>query len=949
MDHTRQRGSQGGAAASRRFAPRPESVALARRFVRTTLGGGVGSDAVETAQLLVSELMTNVVLHARTTAEVTVRASDHQVHVQVSDHQPCRGLVSQGRLPYTGPGQGLAVVEQLASRYGVETGDDRKTVWCELRLDGQSPAASEPPASPPDPPTSAPPSPWGTPVPPCGSPAHTVTLIDLPDTLFLASQHHRHRLLRELTLAAYAGEDIGVRPEELATAHDMNNLINAGMTVALAELPSVSDIHSLRLSLPADAAQAVFTLRHVLDLADKAAREERLLTWPALPQNRAFRHWLLDQITGQLAGGPATAWTVVPREPSASPTEPVPWDASHVWASRVPTIAADDENRIIAANGPAADMLGWQVDELVGRRLTVLIPEHLRERHMASFTSLLLTGRPRILGRSVPLPALHRDGRLVPVRLFIQTQGMADGRTVFVARLSPRTAPPAPSPLPPGAGEGRTSAPQQQPGGPHLPDVTSPGVMRSDVTSPNLTSPDLMNAGVMNAGVTNPDGAAESDVTEHDPRTGGRDEAGESASERRLLADIGEALSSTPNLDEGLQRVCRMLTQRLADWCVVDLLNESDQLERFCVSHRSPTTLPAEAYAGRLPPVTGSARGPLARVLQGAGPLLLTEIPPPSEVSSPLDARYSELFERMGANSSVIAPLRTRGAVFGALTLARTGDEQPFTEEALPLIGDLVRSLALGVEHARLYQETRQIAERLQRSLLPVLPDIPHLRMAARYAPSSTTAQIGGDWYDSFVVPNGRTAVVIGDVAGHDLEAAVAMSQLRSMLRGIAIDCQEPPEEVLRRLDMANHTLSQEATATCIYAIVTGPRTGPWELKHSSAGHLPPLLTTREGETRYLEGGAGLLLGMEPDMPRPGATNSLPAHSTLLLYTDGLIERRDESLDHAMDRLRRHTAELADEPLDVFCDELLIGLSADSADDIAFLALRPEPTEPRQQ
>ncbi len=247
------------------------------------------------------------------------------------------------------------------------------------------------------------------------------------------------------------------------------------------------------------------------------------------------------------------------------------------------------------------------------------------------------------------------------------------------------------------------------------------------------------------------------------------------------------------------------------------------------------------------------------------------------------------------------------------------------------------------MDNARLYQDTRSIAERLQRSLLPVLPQVEGLQLAARYAASSATAQVGGDWYDSFLLPHGDTGLVIGDVTGHDLDAAIAMSQLRSMFRGIAVDREEPPAEVLRRLDLANHSLHREATATCVYGVLKGSARGPWELKHSSAGHPPPLLTTRDGRARYLGGGAGLLLGMDPDVTRETARHMLPAHSTLVLYTDGLVERRHEHIDDALERLRLHAAGLAHEPLDTFCDELLIGLGADSTDDIAVLAVRPTP------
>ncbi|WP_079107028.1 SpoIIE family protein phosphatase [Streptomyces sp. NRRL S-1521] len=864
---------------SQRFPEAPTSAAAARQLVRAALAG-IPTEPADTAELLVGELVTNAVLHARTEVEVSVQRQDGRIRVRVSDDRPDRRPVPRHCPPYTGAGRGLDLVEHLASRYGVEVDVRRKTVWFELWMGGPPP-----------------PSPgWGTAVPRAGS-GSTVTLVDVPSALCSASQQHRHAVLRELTLAAAAGGVPGVRAEDLVTANDIDHVLSACTAIVSSGPLPDAPLRSLRLPLPAGAAPAVRVLRRVLDVAEEAAREEHLLTLPALPRGRAFQDWMFDQILGQLAGDRPTAWTVVPHEPEVSVSELLPWDASHVRASRSPTIVADEGNRIVAANGAAAGLLGWQPDDLVGRRLTTLIPEHLRRRHSAAFTSLLLTGRARIVGRSVPLPALHRDGHVVPVRLYIETQETADGRTVFVARLAPRAAASPDSP------------------DPHSEVAPLPEDTR--VPAPPVPEP---------------------------PRGAGRAQTDMKALDRlTLLADTGATLSNSLDLKEGLHTVGRLLTQRLADWCAVDLFTDDAQVDRVCVVLGDVLGPRPAVHEGRLPPVSEASRGPLARALRGAGPLLLTGAPPTNQAGSALDTDYLELFRRLGAGSSVVAPLSARGEIFGALTVTRATERRAFTEEDLSLVGDLVRSMALGVANARLYQQTRNIAERLQRSLLPPLPEVDNLQLAARYAASSTTAQVGGDWYDSFGLPNGDTAVVIGDVTGHNLDAAIAMSQLRSMLRGIAMDRQEPPEVVLRRLDLANHSLYREATATCLYGLVKGTPQGPWELSHSSAGHLPPLLTTWEGDARYIEGGSGLLLGVEPTMPRKTATTVLPPRSTVLLYTDGLIERRDEPLDRGLDRLCRYATRLAREPLETFCDELLIGLGADSADDIAVLAIRPAP------
>ncbi|MFD0318969.1 SpoIIE family protein phosphatase [Streptomyces flavalbus] len=860
---------------SRRLSPAPENVTAARRFVRAALAGAA-PDVLDTAELLTGELVTNAVVHARTEAEVWAWADGGRAQVRVSDRRPEWGVVPHERHPYASTGRGLALLRELAASYGVHSDAERKTVWFDLWPEAAAP------------PTSA----WETLAPPGRT--VTVALRDVPYTLYWAAQQHWEGLLRELLLVSLSGGAAGVPPKDLAVAQDTSHLVSSSMTAAVEQETPDSTTLSLRVAFAADAAPGVATLRRVVDAAEAAARQGDLLALPALPQIRGFRHWLFDEIAGQLSGAYPTSWTQAPGTPGASPAQLAPWDASEVEAADVPTVAADDRNRIIAVNHSAASLLGWQAHELVGRRLTALMPEHLRARHRAAFTSLLLTGESRILGRSIPVPALHRDGRAIPVRLFIQTQEAVDGRTVFVAQLTATTAPPAPSEPP--REEGYVTRPV--PGPSRLPT------------------------------------AAERRATAVDGRR--------AAEWLPVFAATSRALTSTLDPPEMLRRVCRVLTRHLADWCAADLLDEHGRAERVCIVHRDPRARISAEHLGRLPAAPENTGDPLSRVLRGAGPLLVTDLSPLRPTQSPLDARQRDLVTRLGGGSAVLAPLRARRGVVGALTMVRVRDEEPFVKDDLVLISELVRSIALGVDDARLHQSTRSNAEQLQRALLPELPRVGQLELTARYVPSSATAEVGGDWYDAFTLPDGDTALVIGDVSGHDLQAAVAMSTLRNMLRGIAVDRQEPPGVVLRRVDLASGTLSPELTATCVYGVLKGDG-GRWSLHHASAGHPPPLLTTRSGEARYLDTGGGLLLGVDPGAPRPSAHDELPPYSTLLFFTDGLIERRGEPIDDALERLRQHTGAYARAPLDVFCDELIIQLGADSTDDIALLALRPTP------
>jgi serine phosphatase RsbU (regulator of sigma subunit) len=204
-------------------------------------------------------------------------------------------------------------------------------------------------------------------------------------------------------------------------------------------------------------------------------------------------------------------------------------------------------------------------------------------------------------------------------------------------------------------------------------------------------------------------------------------------------------------------------------------------------------------------------------------------------------------------------------------------------------------------------------------------------------------SQVGGDWYDAFELKDGTLMLVIGDVVGHDLTAAAGMAQLHGILRALAWDHTGPPGAVVDRLDDAMPAITTVPMATLVLARVEGhPPAGPWTLRWTSAGHPPPLLLTPGGHAQYLEAGQGLVLGtpVGTGESRPNATQRLPPGSTLLLYTDGLIEIPGSDLGTGLDRLCRHALTLAHAPLDTQCDQLLARMPPGSTDDVALLALR---------
>jgi PAS domain S-box-containing protein len=410
-----------------------------------------------------------------------------------------------------------------------------------------------------------------------------------------------------------------------------------------------------------------------------------------------------------------------------------------------------------------------------------------------------------------------------------------------------------------------------------------------------------------------------------------------------LLAETTTQLTSTLNSDETLDRLVRLAVPRIADWAVVDLITEGDEVERAIVMHHEDGVYTArQDLQGPMPPVPAASPMPLSRALRGAASTLVTPQTYQGEPDSGIAIEQARLFEETGMHSAAIAPIKGLREVIGALTLGRSHQRTALTADDLSLLEDIARRTGLALDNARLYQRQRKVAETMQRHLLPHLPAVPGLQMAARYLPAPDESQVGGDWYDAFTLADGMTALVIGDVVGHDLDAAAGMAQIRSMLRAYAWGHQEAPSSIMRRLDESTR-LAGVSMVTLVFGVLGQTDDGAWRLTWTTAGHPPPLLVTHDGQARYLTGGHGMLLGTGTSPARTDASLVLPPQATLVFYTDGLVERRDRPIDDGLERLRRHAASLAHRPLAAFTDLLLERTrptGEENDDDVAVLGLR---------
>lgn len=410
----------------------------------------------------------------------------------------------------------------------------------------------------------------------------------------------------------------------------------------------------------------------------------------------------------------------------------------------------------------------------------------------------------------------------------------------------------------------------------------------------------------------------------------------------RLHYDPGMVAQAGPlDKDERLSRIEAVTGAALAHLDVEQLLAELLDRVVELLEVDTAAVLLVDTVSGSL--VLSAARGIEVDVYRrvhirlGAGFAgRVAALKRPVMVEQVDDSMFANPLVEEGIASLLGAPMLSGGDLVGVLQVGSLASRR-FTEEEAGLLQLVADRVALSTQ-TRLVATERAAAAALQRSLLPTaLPALAGLDLAARYIPGGTSG-VGGDWYDVFSLPSGQLAMVIGDVVGHGLPAAVVMGRFRSALRAYALESSDPGE-VLARLDRKAQHFEAGMMATVLYAVLDASL----ERVHISlAGHPAPVLAPAGGPVEFVDLPIDLLIGVESGWPRRTTAIELSAGDLLCFYTDGLVERRDRPLDEGLRRLRDS---IMPGPAEAVCSAVLSQVlgGQPAADDVAILVARRTP------
>jgi|HubBroStandDraft_4_1064222.scaffolds.fasta_scaffold00011_113 PAS domain S-box-containing protein len=363
-----------------------------------------------------------------------------------------------------------------------------------------------------------------------------------------------------------------------------------------------------------------------------------------------------------------------------------------------------------------------------------------------------------------------------------------------------------------------------------------------------------------------------------------------------FLARAGEVLAESLDLQATLDRLLAIMVPEFGDWAAIDLFDEDERLQTAAAIHAdAEKTRLVKRLVGRY---THHPRydPTIAATLRTGQPIVVREVR--DEVLKRAAApNLLAVIRELAPHSAVTIPLRSRGRTIGSLVAYWSETPRRYRDADLPLFEELTRRAAVSIENAQLYEREREIATEFQSAALPIsLPEVPGIRFDGMYVPASDRELLGGDWYDALRLSDGRIVVSIGDVAGSGLDAAVIMSSMRQVIRGVAQVYADP----IAMLDAADRTLKIEYPETFVTAFVGVLDPVVRTLTHASAGHPPPFLRDAAGTVTPL-GTSGPPVGLRA-RGETASTTVLPSSGLLVFYSDGLIEA-DRNVVRGLDRL----------------------------------------------
>ncbi|MFF8606125.1 SpoIIE family protein phosphatase [Streptomyces sp. NPDC015346] len=435
------------------------------------------------------------------------------------------------------------------------------------------------------------------------------------------------------------------------------------------------------------------------------------------------------------------------------------------------------------------------------------------------------------------------------------------------------------------------------------------------------------------------------DVTERHHATA---EAARARQRLAVVADASIRIGTTLDLDQTARELADVSVPELADVAAVDVLDSilhgraatsgADEGSAVFRALALASAYPTDATRAADPPgemARYDADRLVTRCVKTGRPVRVPHVTADDLIRIARSPEAAAQLAAAGLRSYLAVPLIARGEVLGALDLKRTRNPEPFTADDETLAGELAARAAVCIDNARWYQQARDTGLTLQRSLLPQRPpNPPGLEIAYRYQPAQAADEVGGDWFDVIPLTGEKTALVVGDVMGSGISAAATMGQLRTATRTLA-ELDLDPAQVLHHLDRIADRMEQTIT-TCVHAVYD-PEGATCLI--SSAGHLPPVVLRPGRPPELLDLPTGAPLGVG-DVPFATTTVALHPGDALVLYTDGLVETRDQAIDERLEALVALLATPLDS-LEETCDMLLRSLRhPGNHDDVALLIAR---------